>query len=442
VTPQVNVDVKAREVRADKGVVMTQGKTRVAARQLFADTDLGTARLNGNIKASAPEGTMNAERATWNWRSGQAVAQGKITIVHDGTTLTGARLTADTDGSRGELSGGVRASSNEGQASANRVLYNWKENTLSARQDVTLQKQDGSLRAARIDTDDKLRSATASGGVTLRKGDATLTAAQVTAFDKMERAVANGDVVLTRPDATMRAARAEVWIDDKRAVGNSVTVVRSDVQVQAARAELFNAQNKKTARIVASGGVTARNPQGTVRAANVVWGGGRVTASGGVTLSKDGNTIRGSRLTSDDEFKQATLSGDVNGRLARGGTVSAGVVFLRNGMLVARDGVSGRRDNLRMRADTMEATRDGQHATLRGNVTVTSTEGMTVRAPVVRYDKKAEKIYASGGVTVVDRKRGQQRGQTLVADLRTEKAVLTDVSGTFNEKLFKDSKLF
>jgi hypothetical protein len=43
---------------------------------------------------------------------------------------------------------------------------------------------------------------------------------------------------------------------------------------------------------------------------------------------------------------------------------------------------------------------------------------------------------------VVDRKRGQQRGQTLVADLRTEKAVLTDVSGTFNEKLFKDSKVF
>jgi hypothetical protein len=60
----------------------------------------------------------------------------------------------------------------------------------------------------------------------------------------------------------------------------------------------------------------------------------------------------------------------------------------------------------------------------------------------VRYDKKAEKIYASGGVTVVDRKHGQQRGQTLVADLRTERAVLTDVSGTFNEKLFKDSKLF
>jgi lipopolysaccharide export system protein LptA len=182
VTPQVNVDVKAREVRADKGVVMTQGKTRVAARQLFADTELAAARLNGNIKASAPEGTMNAERATWNWRSGQAVAQGKITIVHDGTTLTGTRLDAIRTVRAVSFQGGVRAASSEGQASANRVLYNWKENTLSARQDVTLQKEDGSLRAARIDTDDKLRSATASGGVTLRKGDATLTAAQVTAF--------------------------------------------------------------------------------------------------------------------------------------------------------------------------------------------------------------------------------------------------------------------
>jgi lipopolysaccharide assembly outer membrane protein LptD (OstA) len=442
VTPQVNVDVKAREVRADKGVVMTQGKTRVAARQLFADTELATARLTGAIKASAPEGTMNADRAAWNWRDGRAVAQGKITIAHDGTTLSGTRLDADTDGSRGELSGGVRAVSAEGKASAGRVLYNWKENTLSARQDVTLQKEDGTLRAARIDTDDKLRRATASGGVTLVKGDATLRASQIVAFDKLERAMASGEVVLTRPDATMRAARAEVWIDEKRAVGNGVTVVRGDVNVRADRAEVFDAQNKKTARIVASGGVVAQNPQGTVRAANVVWGGGRVTGSGGVTLVKDGNTIRGSRLTSDDKFKEATLSGDVNGRLARGGTVSAGVVLLRNGMVLARGGVSGRRDDLRLRADTLEATRDGQHATLRGNVVVTSDDGVTARAPVVRYDKKAAKVYASGGVTVVDPKHGQQRGRTLVADLKLNNAVLTEVSGTFSEKLFKDRKLF
>jgi lipopolysaccharide assembly outer membrane protein LptD (OstA) len=442
VTPQVNVDVKAREVRADKGVVMTQGKTRVAARQLFADTELSAARLNGEIKASAPEGTMSAQRATWNWRSGRAVAQGKITISHDGTTLSGTRLDADTDGSRGELSGGVRAASSEGQAGAGRVLYNWKQNTLSVRQDVTLQKEDGTLRAARIDTDDRLRSATATGGVTLRKGDATLTASQITAFDKLERAVASGEVVLTRPDATMRAARAEVWIDEKRAIGNGVTVVRGDVNVRAARAEVFNAQNKKTARIIASGGVVAQNPQGIVRAANVVWGGGRVTGTGGVTLVKDGNTIRGSRLTSDDEFKQATLSGDVSGRLARGETVSAGVVLLRNGMVLARGGVSGRRENLRLRADTLEATRDGQNATLRGNVVVTSDDGITARAPVVRYDRKAAKVYASGGVTVIDPQRGQQRGRTLVADLKLNNAVLTEVSGTFSEKLFKDRKLF
>jgi lipopolysaccharide export system protein LptA len=441
-TPQVNVDVKAREVRANKGVIMTQGKTRVAARQLFADTELATARLTGNIKATAPEGTMNAERATWNWRNGRAVAQGKITLVHDGTTLSGARLDADTDGSRGELSGDVLATSAEGRAKAGRVLYNWKENTLSVRQDVTLQKEDGTLRAARIDTDDKLRRATASGGVTLVKGDSTLKASQIVAFDKLERAVANGEVVLTRPDATMRAARAEVWIDEKRAVGNGVTVVRGDVNVRAARAEVFNAQNKKTARIVASGGVTAQNPQGTVRAANVVWGGGRVIGSGGVTLTKDGNTIRGSRLTSDDQFKEATLSGDVSGRMARGETVSAGVVLLKDGMVQARGGVSGRRDNLRLRADTLESTRDGQHATLRGNVVVTSDEGITARAPVVRYDKQAAKVYASGGVTVVDPQRGQQRGRTLVADLKLNNAVLTEVSGTFSEKLFKDKKLF
>jgi hypothetical protein len=51
-------------------------------------------------------------------------------------------------------------------------------------------------------------------------------------------------------------------------------------------------------------------------------------------------------------------------------------------------------------------------------------------------------VYASGGVTVVDPQRGQQRGRTLVADLKLNNAVLTEVSGTFSEKLFKDKKLF
>jgi hypothetical protein len=50
---------------------------------------------------------------------------------------------------------------------------------------------------------------------------------------------------------------------------------------------VFNAQNKKTARIVASGGVTAQNPQGTVRCGKL-WCGAAdaVTGSGGVTLTK------------------------------------------------------------------------------------------------------------------------------------------------------------
>jgi hypothetical protein len=174
----------------------------------------------------------------------------------------------------------------------------------------------------------------------------------------------------------------------------------------------------------------------------VNWGGGRVVGAGGVTLVKDGNSISGARLDSDDKFTAATLRGNVNGRLAQGGTVAAGVVLLRNGMVLARDGVSGRRGTLRLKADMLDATRDGQHATMRGNVVVTSDDGITARAPLVRYDKKRGTVTATGGVTVVDPRRGRQQGRVLVADLGLKKATLTDVTGTFNEQLFKDRKLF
>src|SRR5690606_28603130 len=105
-------------------------------KQLFADTELATARLGGGIKATSPEGSVTAARATWNWRDGRVFAQDKVTISHEKTTLTGAKLTADTNGAHGELSGGVRAVAPEGKAAAGRVIYDWGKNTLSVRDAV------------------------------------------------------------------------------------------------------------------------------------------------------------------------------------------------------------------------------------------------------------------------------------------------------------------
>jgi lipopolysaccharide assembly outer membrane protein LptD (OstA) len=196
------------------------------------------------------------------------------------------------------------------------------------------------------------------------------------------------------------------------------------------------------ARIVASGNVFARNRTGRVRAANVTWDGGKVTASGGVTLSKDGNTLSGARLQTDSGFKQAVLSGSVRGRTASGETVTAGNLVWRNGRVVARNGVSARRGVLTLRGDQLEATDDGNHAIVTGNVIVTNNDGATLRAPLVRYEKKTNKVFATGGVSYNDPQRKTQlRGKTLIANLKLHKASLTGASASSEMQLF-DKKLF
>jgi lipopolysaccharide assembly outer membrane protein LptD (OstA) len=265
----------------------------------------------------------------------------------------------------------------------------------------------------------------------------------------MTRVVAGGDVSLNRADTTMRAGRAEVWINARRAIASGdVTLVRADLTVRAPRVEAQNIGATNGVKILGSGGVSAKNGEGAVRASRVEWGGGRVVATGGVELVKDGNTVRAARLDSDDKFREAKLSGNIGGNLAGGGALSAGSVVWRaggngGGRIIAHDGVSARRGALALRADKLDASGDGAHATLTGNVVVTSDKGATVRAPLVRYDRAAAKVYASGGVTFRDPQSGmEQRGKTLVADLNLQQATMTDVSGSGRTNLLQDKKLF
>jgi lipopolysaccharide assembly outer membrane protein LptD (OstA) len=138
------------------------------------------------------------------------------------------------------------------------------------------------------------------------------------------------------------------------------------------------------------------------------------------------------------------LSGDISGQLARGGTIAAQqMTYRKNQGIVATGGVAARRGDLRLRAANMTATPDGNHLVLTGNVVVTNSEGATVSAPEVRYDRVAQKVYATGNVYLNDPGRGlRQRGRKLVADLRLNQATLTDVSGSGKMNVFKDKKLF
>ena len=195
---------------------------------------------------------------------------------------------------------------------------------------------------------------------------------------------------------------------------------------------------------MASGGVTATNKDGTVRSGSATYGGGSIVASNGVTLLKDGHRLSGSRLTTDEKFTLATLSGDVSGRLAKGETVSARKLIYRKDQGVEGvGGVTARKGDLTLRADNLKSSADGSDIILTGNVVVSNSEGVTIRSASARYDRAAQKVFASGQVFFSDPKRGlKQRGTGLVADLDLQKATLTGVSGSGKMDVFNNKKIF
>ena len=383
-TEHVQVDVNTRQLHTDSPVTMTQGQTVVTAQKLAADTALTLARVSGGIVANSPQGRIVAQNAVWSWGKGRAQATGNVVVSRDQTRLTGQTLDADANGARGSLSGagGVSATSPQGQARAQRVLYDWRAGAVSVVGDVSMQKDGATLRAAQIDSDDKLNHAQARGSVVLTRGDATVTAERLEAFDRMtrvvasrgatmkrpnetlrandatiwldeKRAVASGGVTLTRNDGTLTADRAQYWSDsgratasgnvlihrqnatlkadsadywskDGRAVGNGdVTLVRNDVTIVANHVEAANISNAAQTRIVATGDVRARTKDGTMRGQRVTWNGKNAVATGGVSLQKSGNVLNGQRLETDAKFGTALLSGGVSGSLVNGSTFSA-----------------------------------------------------------------------------------------------------------------------
>ena len=514
--PVVRVDVQARTVRAEGGVRMTQDKTVVTAKQIAADTGLTIARAGGGVVGVAPGGQIQAQNASWNWKTGRVQATGGVQVSSTrsgGAKLSGAILNADTSANKGEISGDVRAlASDGGQARAGRVMFNWANNSIAARDDVTLQKDGATLRAARIDSDRDLGRAEASGGVTLQKDGATITASTLQAFDRATRIEATGDVRVSRDNSTLTAARAVVWLNEKRAVASgNVTLTRADSTVRADRAQYWqdgrvvangdvtlqrqgatlrannvqgwqsgraiatgdvrltrddvtmtaprvesaNIGDAKTNRVLASGGVTARGRGGEIRAQKVTWGNGQAVASGDVRLSRDGNTIRGARLTTDQNFAQAVLSGDVNGTMKNGARFSSsnltwtrlqnGKTLPRNGRIVAQNGVTLRQKTLTLRGARFEANGDGSEARVSGGVVATDSKGAQVRAQNAIYNAATGKIIARGDVFYRDASGNTVRGTDLEARVvggSLQGATLSNVTGSGKAKLFEGKTLF
>ncbi|MDQ3812847.1 MAG: LptA/OstA family protein, partial [Armatimonadota bacterium] len=251
----------------------------------------------------------------------------------------------------------------------------------------------GRAQAASVRYDWKAGILSASGGVTLTKGDATLRAERIEADDKFQQATAMGNVVLTKENATLRAEQ-----------------------------------------------VTARDKFQ------------RATASGGVVLTKGDATVRAARVDADNEQEKAIASGGVV--LTKGNvTLHAGraETFDRMTRAVAQGGVKVRRSDVTITAARAEATGIGTKGAVRimatGGVKLVSDTGTTLRASSMRYDEKAGKVYASGGVTAYEPKRGiRQQSKTLEAKLvsgKLSEVVVTEGTITMKGGLFgKKLKLF
>lgn len=390
-TPQATVNVKKRQIYTNHSVNVVQGKGServvVTSKTLLANTDLKTAVMGGGVKSTTSRGVMTSNGANWNWATGTLIAEGKVTAHGNANDIdiNGQHLNADTNAHLVTVSGGVTAKSAKGTATASKVLYHWDSGKLIGTGSVRLQGKGATVNASQIETTKAMSDATASGDVRVQRGDLSVQASSATVTKIGDNAFA----------------------------------------------------------VTGNGDVKVRNPQGWAKANHATWKNNQITADSNVTLSHDGYSISGDHLSTDDKFKQATLTGDVHGEMPGGGSMNASKAVYSNGKVIATGGVSGRKGDLRLKANRLESSADGKQVELTGNVSVRNSDGTTISAPQARYDRGKNQVYAWGGVTLHDPAHHlTQHGKTLTADLNLKQAVLTDVSGSGKMNVLQGKKLF
>lgn len=446
------IDVDRRQLIAKNGVVLTQGdgdKTvKVTAPQLSADAGLTNAQLSGGIVATAPQGTFKAPSATWNWKNHRLAVAGGVTATHEGTTIKGARLEADTQSKNGTIVGDVQVSAPQGHARAQSVTYNWDAGRITARGDVTLTKGAASLRAGTIECDDKLQNAFASGGVTLQKDGVRLTAGNARATNGLSRASASGGVTISKDDVTLRAASIQSFDNFQRAeASGAVHLTKGNTSLRAGHAEVFD----KGQRAVASGGVTVTQGNLSVsanraEATNLNQKGAlHVVATGDVALRQADWRVHAGRAEAtnadSESARRVIASGGVTAQNA-GGWVRASHVTWSGGQIQASGGTNAKRGELMLSAQNFAGDDKGQNAVLTGKVLVRHSNGASLQAPSARYTKKENRVFASGGIVYKDANGSVLHGQSLVADLNLKQAQISGLEGKVNLRSVEGKSLF
>lgn len=495
----VNLSDKTVWVPASAVVKQKESGVSISAHTLRGDSGLQRLDMGGSVEANSSAGRVRADRASYSWKArrllalGHVQAQAPVAIPGQAPSnllLSGERLEADAAGESGLLSGGVRAQLAGGQsgaASAAQIRFSWRERSVRALGGVSFEKDGASIKAGEVATDadfsqatasgsvrfksrdgaeitaervrafDKFSRAIASGGVRLAastsQGLTTVSAAQVEAFDDFTRATASGGVVLKQGAATIRARNVEAF--DLKGAGRAVAdggveIVRDDLTINAGRAEASNLRQKDGFKVAASQGVRARNKDGLVGCERVSWAGGRVEASGGVTLrvvlQQGESMLAGDKLSGDDKFENALLTGHVRGKLPEGGSLSAGRIEKAGPKIIATGGVQARQGGVSLRMARLESTITRSDVLGSGGVVLTTSDGATLSAPRARYSKARDEAYAEDGARYVDAKQGQDIGGSRVlvrhvSDRNRREAIINDVGGSASQKALRGFKL-
>jgi hypothetical protein len=381
--PRADVNIDTQTVSASGPVVMTQGNVQVVGNQVRAENSLKTMTIKGGVTAKSPQGTFKAQSGIWGWESNKMTALLPV-AEHEGVVVAGTAMSGDTAADSGDITGSVTARGPRGNATAQRVHFNWKQNQIEAIM-ATFTQGESSLKAASLTTDSKLNLASARD-VTANKDGATVHAVTATGYDKLNR------------------------LD-----GMGVTVHKGVVVATAAKA---------------------------------LWGSTGLVGSGGVSLTQAGNTLYGDALSADPNLINGKLTGHVHGHLKSGTTFKTALLLKKGETITAPGKVSavmpatGPYGKLTVSADKMTAAQDGRHCLLTGHVQVRAADGSLIQSPSAQYDGVAGTLIATGGVYFKDARLGlEQHGEVLTVNLNNRTATLTNGHGQGDQRVFGGKKL-
>lgn len=370
--PRADVDVSKRTLSASGGVAAKRGDVTLNTPQLTGQTSLQTLQCQ-TATILARGTTVRGQSVNYNWKSNHLSAT-NATATREKTTLSGQKIEADTANQRGTLTGNVQAKAPNGTASGPRLDFNWKNDRFFV-PNGTFQGHDATVRTAALTTDSKLRVTNAQN-VRIEQNSSTLTVQNARGLENLSRLS-----------------------------GSGVTFSRGDLKIEAGAASTNN-WSKENGSIQASGGVVARNSQGTVRARTATWSGGtngRVTANGGVQITSPNGTLRGASGETDAKFRSASLSGDVSGNLRDGTRIRAARLQKQGDNFIASRGASATLpDGTQVSASRVEGNANSAVAT--GGASAIFKEGTRLRAS--RVEKRGNNVVATGSVHATLPKQG------------------------------------